>query len=79
MVLQNFNLDLPVAQVTALCGASGAGKSTVAHLIERFYDPDSGNILLDGVRLGDLDPSWVRQQIGYISQEPVSWLSHNEL
>ncbi|TPX32548.1 hypothetical protein SmJEL517_g04398 [Synchytrium microbalum] len=71
LVLQRLNLELPIGKVVALCGASGAGKSTVAHLIERFYDPDSGDILLDNISLRDLDPSWVRQQIGYISQEPV--------
>ncbi|TPX38961.1 hypothetical protein SeLEV6574_g07487 [Synchytrium endobioticum] len=70
-VLHNLSLDIPVGKSVALCGASGAGKSTIAHLIERFYDPDAGCILLDGVALASLDPSWVRNQIGYISQEPV--------
>lgn len=49
----------------------GSGKSTVASLLERFYEPCSGQILIDGVPLSEMDPSWIRQQIGYINQEPV--------
>lgn len=58
--------------MTALCGLSGAGKSTVAALLERFYQPTAGGIFLDGVPLNDLDPSWLRgKMIGFINQEPV--------
>ncbi|KAJ3287792.1 ATP-binding cassette, sub-B (MDR TAP), member 8 [Borealophlyctis nickersoniae] len=70
-VLHRFNLVLPVGKVVALCGASGSGKSTVGQLIERFYDPDMGQVLIDGVDVKELDPSWLRRHIGYISQEPV--------
>lgn len=58
-------------QTVALVGESGSGKSTVISLIERFYDPDSGNIYLDGVELQKLKISWLRQQMGLVSQEPV--------
>lgn len=55
---------------TWLIGPSG--KSTVAALLERFYEPDKGMVLLDGACMSDLDPSWLRGQVvGYISQEPV--------
>lgn len=55
----------------ALCGASGSGKSTAIQLIERFYDPDSGSVQLDGVDLRELNVRWLREQIGLVSQEPV--------
>lgn len=72
VVLQDFNLVLPSGQTTAICGLSGAGKSTIAALLERFYDPDIGGVYLDGRDLRTLDPQWVRGSvIGYINQEPV--------
>lgn len=55
----------------ALVGASGSGKSTAIQLTERFYDPDTGTVSLDGVDLKDLNVSWLRQQIGLVGQEPV--------
>lgn len=58
-------------QTVALVGESGSGKSTVIALLERFYDPDSGAIFLDGVNLQTLKLSWLRQQIGLVGQEPV--------
>lgn len=58
-------------QTVALVGESGSGKSTVISLIERFYDPDSGHIYLDGVELRKLKISWLRQQMGLVGQEPV--------
>uniref|UniRef100_H2YA87 Mitochondrial potassium channel ATP-binding subunit n=1 Tax=Ciona savignyi TaxID=51511 RepID=H2YA87_CIOSA len=71
-VLKGVTLDIKPCQTVALCGLSGAGKSTIASLAERFYDPTSGNITLDGVDITQLDPSWLRgRTIGYINQEPV--------
>jgi ATP-binding cassette, subfamily B (MDR/TAP), member 1 len=58
-------------QTTALVGESGSGKSTVIALIERFYDPDSGAILLDGIEITRFNVSWLRNQMGLVSQEPV--------
>jgi ATP-binding cassette subfamily B (MDR/TAP) protein 8 len=49
----------------------GSGKSTVAALLERFYEPCDGQISIDGTPLNEMDPSWIRQQIGFINQEPV--------
>lgn len=51
-------------------GISGSGKSTILQLLMRFYDPDSGRILLDGIDIRDLDLKWLRQKIGYVGQEP---------
>jgi ATP-binding cassette subfamily B (MDR/TAP) protein 8 len=53
----------------------GSGKSTVAALLERFYEPSSGEIYIDGTPLSEMDPSWIRQQIGFINQEPVLFAS----
>ncbi|XP_036069884.1 mitochondrial potassium channel ATP-binding subunit isoform X2 [Oryzias melastigma] len=71
-VLNKFNLTLPPSKTIAIVGESGGGKSTVAALLERFYDPSSGVIMLDGLDIRTLDLSWLRGQvIGFINQEPV--------
>jgi len=70
-VLAGVDLTVEEGEVVALVGASGAGKSTVAALIGRLYDPTAGRILLDGRDLRELDPAWLRAQIGVVPQEPV--------
>ncbi|XP_062600445.1 ATP-dependent translocase ABCB1-like isoform X1 [Saccostrea cucullata] len=70
-VLQGLNLDVTPGETLALVGASGCGKSTTMQLIERFYDPDTGDVLLDKNNLKDLNVQWLRRQIGIVSQEPV--------
>uniref|UniRef100_A0A665X3G6 Mitochondrial potassium channel ATP-binding subunit n=1 Tax=Echeneis naucrates TaxID=173247 RepID=A0A665X3G6_ECHNA len=71
-ILNKFNLTLPPGKTVAIVGESGGGKSTVASLLERFYDPNSGVIMLDGLDIKTLDLSWLRGQvIGFINQEPV--------
>ena len=70
-VLHDFTLHISPGEVVALVGPSGAGKSTVASLATRFYDPQSGAIHFDGVKLTDLDPHWLRRQIGVVAQDPV--------
>ncbi|GFS43568.1 mitochondrial potassium channel ATP-binding subunit [Trichonephila inaurata madagascariensis] len=71
-VLKDFSLTLPPRKMVALCGLSGGGKSTVATLLERFYDVENGSITVDGHDIKSLDPSWLRGNvIGYIDQEPV--------
>lgn len=58
-------------QTVALVGESGSGKSTVIALLQRFYNPDSGQITLDGIEIRELQLKWLRQQMGLVSQEPV--------
>ncbi|KAG2590980.1 ABC transporter B family member 4-like isoform X2 [Panicum virgatum] len=70
-VLNDFTLGIPARKTIALVGESGSGKSTIIALLERFYDPDSGTILLDGAELKKLKLSWLRDQMGLVSQEPV--------
>ncbi|KAM0892578.1 hypothetical protein ACQ4PT_025659 [Festuca glaucescens] len=60
-----------IRTTVALVGESGSGKSTAIALLERFYDPNSGKILFDGVELQTLKVSWLRLQIGLVAQEPV--------
>lgn len=55
----------------ALVGSSGCGKSTITQLLERFYDPDEGDITLCNKKLSDLDLYWLRNKIGIVSQEPI--------
>jgi ABC transporter fused permease/ATP-binding protein len=70
-VLKGVSLRLQPGTVTALVGASGGGKSTIAALLCRFYDPTAGEILLDGRPLTALDPVWLREQIAVVEQEPT--------
>jgi ATP-binding cassette subfamily B (MDR/TAP) protein 1 len=58
-------------QRVALVGESGCGKSTVISLLERFYDPEAGQVLLDGRDIRGLQVRWLRQQMGLVGQEPV--------
>ena len=68
---KGLDLTIEAGSTVALVGPSGCGKSTAVQLIERFYDPDAGAVLLDGTDLKTLRVSWLRQQIGLVSQEPV--------
>uniref|UniRef100_V9IJM6 ATP-binding cassette sub-family B member 10 n=1 Tax=Apis cerana TaxID=7461 RepID=V9IJM6_APICE len=70
-VLKNFSLKIPSCTVVAIVGASGSGKSTIASLLLRFYDPNLGSILLDNYDLKFLNPAWVKSQISIVSQEPI--------
>jgi ATP-binding cassette subfamily B (MDR/TAP) protein 1 len=67
-VLKSFSLTIPANQHTALVGLSGSGKSTVAALVQRLYDPDSGDVFLDGHNLRDLNVRCVRGFIGTVAQ-----------
>lgn len=58
-------------QTVALVGESGSGKSTVISLLQRFYDPDSGRITLDGIEIQKFQVKWLRRQMGLVSQEPL--------
>ncbi|KAH7862550.1 hypothetical protein Vadar_006352 [Vaccinium darrowii] len=71
MIFNRLRLDIPSGKVVALVGGSGSGKSTAISLIERFYEPLSGEILLDGTDIRQLDVKWLRKQIGLVNQEPA--------
>ncbi|CAI8595282.1 unnamed protein product [Vicia faba] len=66
-----FSLFVPSGTNTALVGQSGSGKSTVINLLEKFYDLDAGEVLIDGVNLKKLQLKWIRDYIWLVSQEPI--------
>mmetsp|Transcript_16049 Transcript_16049/g.23730 ORF Transcript_16049/g.23730 Transcript_16049/m.23730 type:complete len:1474 (-) Transcript_16049:102-4523(-) len=70
-ILKNFSLEIEAGKTIALVGPSGGGKSTTISLIERFYDPQSGSVELDGTNIRDLNVSHLRSLIGYVGQEPT--------
>ncbi|WAR00123.1 MDR1-like protein [Mya arenaria] len=71
VVLNGLDLEVEPGQTVALVGSSGCGKSTTVQLTERFYDTESGEVMLDQYNVRDLDLAWLRGQIGIVSQEPV--------
>jgi len=70
-VLQDINIHIQKGKTVALVGPSGGGKSTLADLIPRFYDPTSGSILIDGHDIRDLTMESVRDKIGVVTQESI--------
>ena len=70
-VLRHINLEVAPGTALALVGRSGAGKTTLASLLTRFYDPLQGAILLDGVDLRDLKLDWLRRQVSVVLQDPI--------
>ncbi len=69
--LNGFSLDVQPGEAIALVGPSGAGKSTVLQLLLRFFAPQGGTILFDGVDIGDLDPADLRHHIALVAQDPA--------
>ncbi|EFA83580.1 hypothetical protein PPL_02646 [Heterostelium album PN500] len=70
LIFNDFSLSIPAGKKVALVGDSGGGKSSVISLLERFYDPAVGEILLDGVPIKDMNLSWLRSNLGLVGQEP---------
>jgi ATP-binding cassette, subfamily B, multidrug efflux pump len=68
-VIHDLTFTVAPGETIAVVGATGAGKTTLINLLERFYDPDQGEVRLDGVDLRALDPHWLREQIGLVMQE----------
>ena len=68
--LEKINLTVLPGQSAALVGATGSGKSTMLNLLSRFYEPTSGEILLDGVRISEISKEWLRDNTGFVTQEP---------
>jgi len=69
-VLSDFSLSVPAGQTVALVGETGSGKSTIVNLACRFYEPDSGSILIDGVDYRNRPLGWLHAQLGYVLQTP---------
>ncbi|CAI5449074.1 unnamed protein product [Caenorhabditis angaria] len=69
--LDNITFDIPRNKITAVIGPSGSGKSSIARLMLRLYDPDSGRITVDGIDMKDINPTAWRRSIGTVGQEPV--------
>jgi ATP-binding cassette subfamily C protein CydCD len=76
-VLQNLNFDIPVGKTLALVGPSGAGKTSLAQLLMRFWDPDKGSILLNGIELKDFKLEDLRSRIALVAQD--TYLFNNSL
>ncbi|CAO3597713.1 unnamed protein product [Absidia cylindrospora] len=70
-VLTHFNLSIKSGSTIALVGSSGSGKSTIIQLLQRFYDPNEGDIKISQQSIKSLDVSWLRKNMGVVSQEPV--------
>jgi ATP-binding cassette, subfamily B, bacterial HlyB/CyaB len=68
-ILRNLSLTIKPGEVIGIVGPSGSGKSTITKLVQRLYMPADGQVLLDGVDIAQLDPSWLRRQIGVVLQE----------
>jgi ABC-type multidrug transport system fused ATPase/permease subunit len=62
-ILDNISLDIPAGKKVAIVGPSGSGKSSIVQLLQRFYDPEEGQISLDGYDLKDLNVTWLRRQV----------------
>ncbi|XP_077237910.1 putative multidrug resistance protein [Tasmannia lanceolata] len=71
LIFHGFSLKVQAGKTVALVGGSGSGKSTAIALLERFYNPLAGEILLDGVNIQELQLKWLRSQMGLVSQEPA--------
>lgn len=69
--MRGLSLAIQQGQSVAFVGSSGCGKSTLTQLIERFYDADAGDVLIDGRPIQDFNLHWLRSQIGIVSQEPI--------
>ncbi|MBS0241379.1 MAG: type I secretion system permease/ATPase [Proteobacteria bacterium] len=68
-VLKNISVSIPAGQVIGVVGPSGSGKSTLTKLMQRLYRPERGQILIDGLDIGQVDTAWLRRQIGVVLQE----------
>jgi ATP-binding cassette subfamily B (MDR/TAP) protein 1 len=69
--MDGTSLTIPAGKSMALVGSSGSGKSTIIQIIQRFYDPQQGAVLLDGTDMRSLNLRWVRRHMGLVSQEPA--------
>ncbi len=70
-ILNDMNLYVPSGAVAALVGPSGGGKSSIVSLIQNLYEPRSGDIFIDGIKIRDLSPDWLSKNVAVVSQEPT--------
>jgi len=70
-ILKNLSLDVQAGEVIGIVGRSGSGKSTLTKLVQRLYIPESGRVMVDGVDVAQVEPAWLRRQIGVVLQENV--------
>ncbi|MGU3537401.1 type I secretion system permease/ATPase [Methylobacterium sp. A54F] len=68
-VLKDVSIEIPAGQVIGIVGPSGSGKSTFTKLLQRLYVPEKGQVLVDGIDIAQVDPTWLRRQIGVVLQE----------
>jgi subfamily B ATP-binding cassette protein HlyB/CyaB len=70
-ILHDVNIAVPAGQMIGIVGPSGSGKSTLSKLVQRLYVPESGRVLVDGVDLAQVDPAWLRRQVGVVLQDNI--------
>ena len=70
VILKNINITVKPGETVAFVGPSGGGKSSIVNLIQRFYEPQSGVVSLDGTPIGKLDPLWYKKHVSIVAQEP---------
>jgi ATP-binding cassette subfamily B (MDR/TAP) protein 1 len=75
LIFDGFSLHVSSGTTMAIVGESGSGKSTVISLVERFYDPQAGEVLIDGMNIKSLQLDSVRGKIGLVSQEPLLFMT----
>ena len=75
LIFDGFSLHVSSGTTMAIVGESGSGKSTVISLVERFYDPQAGEVLIDGMNIKSLRLDWIRGKIGLVNQEPLLFMT----
>jgi subfamily B ATP-binding cassette protein HlyB/CyaB len=70
-ILFDVSFSCPAGQVVGIVGPSGSGKSTLAKLVQRLYVPEAGRVLIDGIDIAQIDPAWLRRQIGVVPQDSI--------
>ena len=75
LIFNGLSLHVSSGKTMALVGESGSGKSTVINLVERFYDPQAGEVLIDGMNIRSLRLDWIRGKIGLVNQEPLLFMT----
>ena len=70
-ILRDVHFSIPASQVIGIVGPSGSGKSTLAKLAQRLYIPERGRVLIDGIDVAQVDPAWLRRQVGVVLQDSI--------